>query len=123
MIESKKYFYSDYTDFASGECMIRVHTEALPFSHTDGSVNVLAARVMNLSYAQYLRMCRDQFSARLEGKGHKYPVAYFKKGEILDMFLKLLNSRMDYIMRRRDFERRKKEGDFGVIQDNTNGSN
>lgn len=58
-----------------------------------GSFNVFAARVMGLSYASYLRMCRDVYGAILTGKNEKYPIAYFKK-ENAEKLIKILNQRI-----------------------------
>lgn len=42
-----------------------------------GSWNVLAARILGLSYAEYLRYARDVYGGKLYGKGHKYPIVKF----------------------------------------------
>lgn len=60
---------------------------------TKGSFNVICARLFNISYANYLRLCRDQLGAIIVGKDSYYPVAYFKSKEAVEALVKLLNSR------------------------------
>ena len=73
--------------------------------HTEGSFNILMARIMGLSYADYLRMCRDILGAEIYGKGDLYPVAYFQKDKTLLTFLRVLNDQMNNIMLARSVQR------------------
>ena len=43
---------------------------------TKGSFNVICARLFNISYANYLRLCRDELDAIIVGKDSYYHVAY-----------------------------------------------
>lgn len=61
-----------YKGFAIG-----FKTDKLPFIMKHGSYNVLSARLMNLSYDQYLRYCRDYYGAKLIGKNSYYVVPVF----------------------------------------------
>lgn len=72
----------------------------LPLTGTIGSYNVLAARVCGLSYAQFLKMCRDKYGAKLVGKGTIYGMAYFPKDKFSQMksLINLLNSRTEEIL-------------------------
>lgn len=65
---------------------------------TNGSYNVICARLLGLSYAQYLRFCRDICGAELSGKGSMYPIALFKNDAKFGQLLKLLNSRANLIL-------------------------
>ena len=79
---------------------------------TSGSFNVIMARLVGLSYAQYLRMCRDCFEAEIIGKNTLYPLAYFKDGEKLEMLLKNLNARANMVLWNREhpnFEEHRRE--------------
>ena len=76
--------------------------ENFHLEHTKGSFNVIAARVMNLSYAQYLRFCRDLCKAEIVGKGSMYPIPYFKRGEMLNMLVRTLNTRANLILWERE---------------------
>jgi hypothetical protein len=42
-----------------------------------GSYNVLAARILGISYAEFLRYARDKYNGIISGKGHKYPIVKF----------------------------------------------
>lgn len=67
-------FYADETP--DGKFMVKV--DMPPGSVVvNGSWNVLCARAMGLSYANYLRYCRDVYGAELVGVGSRYPKAYF----------------------------------------------
>ena len=57
---------------------------------------------MGLSYAQYLRMCRDCFGAELMGKGMYYPTAYFNKTAELSALVDFLNARANLILWQRE---------------------
>jgi len=93
-----KAFYSDESSYNPGWYMIRLDVTKIPFETTIGSLNLLPARLLNLSYAQYLRFCRDILGAQIRGKNNYYPVAYFKRDEILEQFIKLLNARVQFIL-------------------------
>lgn len=99
----KKYFYLDDTPICKGKYTIRMNHEFFPFHRgIVGSYNVLIARLLNLSYADYLRYARDRLGADLIGKGEKYVMAYFDNTETVKQFVKLLNQRMEYIMSERN---------------------
>ena len=74
----------------------------MPNMSTYGSFNLLAARVMGLTYANYLRFCRDVVGAELMGKNSAYPLAYFRNDIKTKQFVRLLNSRMNLIMWERE---------------------
>ena len=78
---SKSYFICEETPYHPGKYIVRpVHCN-LPLTYTEGSYNLLAARLMNLGYADYLRMCRDVYGAEIIGKNELYPVAYFSNSK------------------------------------------
>lgn len=94
-----RYFYFESTPTVKDKYVIKVKRAELPFiSNNRGSYNVFIARVLNLSYASYLRYCRDRLGADLIGKNKRYVVPYFDRNETTEMFLKLLNDRMKYIL-------------------------
>lgn len=82
---------------------------------TRGSYNVFVARLLNLSYADYLRYARDRLGAELIGKGSKYVIAYFDKTKETDMLVKLLNTRMAFIMSEHEFPFYYKENEDGTV--------
>ena len=90
-----------------GKYIIRVDLEKFHLNYTEGSYNVICARLMGLTYAQYLRMCRDCFGAEIIGKGSMCPVAYFKFSEKLIDLIENLNARANLVLWERehpDFE-------------------
>lgn len=90
-----------------GKYIIRADLDKFHLDYTEGSYNVICARLMGLTYAQYLRMCRDCFGAEIIGKGSMYPVAYFKLSQELKDLIEQLNARAKWILWERehpDFE-------------------
>jgi len=94
----REYFKYEESAYNPNKYIIKPVFENLPLESTEGSFGVLAARVMGLSYAQYLRMCRDICGAEIIGKKSYYPVAFFKKDKLLFMLVKVLNARMNSIL-------------------------
>lgn len=90
---SKKYFSLESNPYQTGYYSIRPNHEELKLENTKGSFNIFCARLLGLSYAEYLRFCRDVLDANLVGKGSVYVVAYLKKNAITNQFLRLLNAR------------------------------
>ena len=100
----KKVKCFEYVESASypGKYLISPIHDNFYLKTTEGSFNVICARLFNLSYAQYLRMCRDCFGAEIVGKGNKYPVAYFKRSEELKALVDLLNARANFVLWERE---------------------
>ena len=92
------YFVAEQA-MSNNKYMIKVNVPNLPIEYCKGSLNLLAARVMNLSYPSYLRMCRDLYGAEIYGKNHIYCVAYFNTYEDTVPLVNELNSRVDYILK------------------------
>ena len=101
-MKRKSPFYLDKSQSNPHMFLIRVDVAAIPFKYTLGSLSVLPARIMNLSYAQYLRFCRDIVLGEIRGKGNLYPVPYFKQNKLTNQFVKLLNKRAEYIIWEKD---------------------
>ena len=102
-----KVFYRDESATQPGKYLIRADQDKFHLDSTEGSFNVICARLMGLTYAQYLRMCRDCFGAEIVGKGDTYPVAYFKLSQELQDLLDNLNVRANLVLWERehpDFE-------------------
>jgi hypothetical protein len=102
-----KVFYRDECPNQPGKYMIRADLDKFHLEHTEGSFNIIGARLMGLTYAQYLRMCRDEFGAEIIGKGDLYPVAYFKLSQGLNDLIDQLNARANLVLWERehpDFE-------------------
>lgn len=102
-----KCFIKDESATHPGKWIIRPIFENFHLDSTSGSFNVICARLVGLTYAQYLRMCRDCFSAEIIGKGSMYPVAYFKRSTELDALVEFLNVQANLVLWERehpDFE-------------------
>ena len=106
----EKYFYLEESPIYKNKYIIRLNHDKFLFpTGTSGSYNVFIARVLNLSYADYLRYSRDRLGAELVGKQSRYVVAYYDKNQTTEAFVKLLNKRMEYIMHEHSFPYEYKE--------------
>lgn len=46
------------------------------------SFNIIAARVLGVTYAEFLRWARDNYNGTIIGKGYKYPyVVFYNKAD------------------------------------------
>ena len=92
------YFVLEESASRPGKFVIRPNYGVFPEFATTGSFNVLQARLMNLNYAQYLRLCRDALGAELAGKNSLYPIPFFNNDMTVRAFVKLLNSRFSAVL-------------------------
>ena len=102
-----KVFYRDESASHPGKYMVRAHLDEFHLDSTEGSYNVIGARLMGLTYAQYLRMCRDIYGAEIVGKGSVYPFPIFKFSKELEDLIEQLNARANLVLWERehpDFE-------------------
>lgn len=102
-----KCFIRDESASHPGKWIVRPVLDNFHLDSTSGSFNVICARLFNLDYPQYLRMCRDCFGAEIIGKNSMYPVAYFKRSKELDALIDILNARANLVLWERehpDFE-------------------
>ena len=96
----KNYFIFEESPYNPGLYLIKPNFALLPlhgFNNGCGSYNILPARICNLKYAEYLRMCRDNYSAKIIGKNYIYPIPYFSKPNY-DL-LKILNFRAERLLK------------------------
>jgi len=94
-----KCFYLEESPYHPNKYVIKYDFEKLPLKSTEGSYNVLCARLMGLTYSSFLRMCRDIFNAEIIGKNSKYPIAFFEKTGEEKVLLDILNKRVEVIMK------------------------
>ena len=102
-----KVFSREESASYPGKYIIRADLDKFHLNYTEGSYNVMQARLFGLSYPQFLRMCRDCFGAEIIGKDSLYPVAYFKFSKQLNDLIDGLNARANLILWERehpDFE-------------------
>lgn len=98
-----EYFSLEESPYRPGKYTIRINFDKFPSQlSTSGSFNLLPARLLNLSYAQYLRFCRDMVGGEIVGKKSVYPIAYFDKTMTTNAFVRLLNSRMNLVIWERE---------------------
>lgn len=88
-IEQSPYSPKGEYTLMSTELITSHFHPAIPYS-------LLPAKVMNLTYASYLRMCRDVYGARLSGKSHRFVVPYFPTKESAEPLAGELNRRLTY---------------------------
>lgn len=93
-----KVFYRDESAIQPGKYIIRADLDKFHLYSTEGSFNIIEARLMGLTYADYLRMCRDVYGAEIIGKNSTYPVAYFKPTQDLNNLISQLNERANLIL-------------------------
>ena len=118
-----KYVYYEETPYNKGRYILALHHDEFPFQNgTSGSYNVFFARIAGLSYADFLRMCRDEFGAEIIGKDKLYPVAYFNFGEGLSVLTKWLDTRAKYILYRHNHPYEIEKNDKEIIKYYDNGS-
>lgn len=102
-----KCFMRDESASQPGKYIIRPIHENFFLESTEGSFNIIGARLMGLTYAQYLRMCRDIYGAEIMGKGSLYPYPVFKLSKGLNDLIDQLNARATLVLWERehpDFE-------------------
>lgn len=93
---------------------------------TDGSYDIFIARLLSLSYPDYLRWARDRLGAELIGKNKRYIKVLFNgNNSTVQIFIKVLNKRMEYIINEHDFPYTYKEenGEVKRIPFNNNEDN
>lgn len=98
----KNYFYFESRPNEPNQYLIRVNFERLPLHYTEGSFNLLPARLLNISYANYCRLCRDECNAIIQGKNSLYPIVIFDSKKSSENLLKLLNQRMEEVIKERN---------------------
>ena len=90
-----------------GKYIIRADLDKFHLDYTEGSYNIIGARLMGLTYANYLRMCRDIYGAEIIGKDSNYPYPVFKLSQELMDLIEQLNARANLVLWERehpDFE-------------------
>ena len=113
---TRQFFYLDDSPLYKNKYVIRFNIDKSLFPNgTTGSYNIFQARLLNLSYAEYLRFCRDKLGAELIGKGSRYMFPYFDNNEEVKLLVKLLNTRMSYIVNEKEYPYEYSEVENGDI--------
>lgn len=111
-VKREEVFYVNESPYMPNHYTIGIHHDKFNLTSTVGSYNVIMARILGISYANFLRMCRDSFEAIIIGKNTYYPVAYFKSKTACKSICDLLNSYATIILWDRahpEFEQHKQE--------------
>ena len=99
----KKYFYLEESANQPGKFLVKIDFDQLPPMTTTGSYNLLPAHLLGISYAEYLRFCRDELGAEIIGKKNMYPVAYFPDKKWAVSLIQNLNTRMAIIEKEKEY--------------------
>ena len=99
---TKKYFYLEESPYQPGKYKVSMNFDEFPGIRTVGSYNLLPARLLGLSYANYLRYCRDVYKAEVIGKNTMYPIAYFENNFAAGDLIRILNERMSQIEKEKE---------------------
>ena len=111
----ERYFYLEYSPIYQDKIIIRFDNNFSLFTtETPGSYDIFISRLLNLSYANYLKYARDRLGAQLIGKNNRYITILFNNTPEVKAFVKLLNKRLEYIINERDFPYDYKEDDGNI---------
>ena len=112
-----KYFTLESSMTEKGKFLIKVNPDLFPLEKPiSGCLNLLPARLLGLSYADYLRFARDVLDAKVIGKNELYPTPYFSGSDAIMELVKLLNKRMQLIMYDREHPYIIKENEDGKLE-------
>ena len=98
----KKYFYVEESAIGNGY-LVKPSFDLLPLHYTMGSFSIVPARLLNISYANFLRLCRDDFNGKIKGKNYTYPMVYFAQESDAQKLSAFLNERADSCVRQDTF--------------------
>lgn len=96
------YFFAAERPSEPNKYTLCINFDKVPLKYVDGCFyGLIFSKLLNISYADLCRLCRDSFSASIYGKGVKYPSIYFNSKVEIEKLVNLLNERMDLIMKER----------------------
>ena len=91
-------FYFEESPTMPQHYVIKINHDKFKLKRTPGSYNLIMSRLLNISYANFLRMCRDSFGATIVGKNTYYPVAYFDSPIAAGAVCDLLNAHANIVL-------------------------
>lgn len=94
-----KYFDLDLVP-GTNNYGICINIYDLPFPNGltyGGSLNVIMARLLGLTWVDFLKYCRDELNATIVGRNSLYPSIYFKKDKKTIEFIDELNNKVKKI--------------------------
>ena len=100
----ERYFYLEHSLIYQNKYVIHFDTYLFPYPmEKPDSYDVLISRLLNLSYADYLRYARDRLGAQLIGKNSRNITVLFDGSLEVKAFVKLINKRLEYVINERDY--------------------
>jgi len=84
-------FYLEESPYMPGKYVLHIKHDKFHCKSTVGSYQLIPARLFNISFANFLRLCRDEYGAAIYGKGSAYPVPYFNNDHKARLLVKTLN--------------------------------
>lgn len=97
------YFRPQYMLYDSNGYAIQLEEDFLAsiggMKKNESSVHYFPCKLLGLKYDEYLRLCRDQFNARIEGSKGPYVWAVFNDKKDCDKLCKILNERLNFMMK------------------------
>jgi hypothetical protein len=102
-MRARKYYHLEESVSNPGKYLIHLNFDepTLPRMFTAGSYNVLMARLFNMSYADFLRFCRDRYGADIQGRKCMYPLPVFENNAKTMELVEELNIRMTIVVEER----------------------
>lgn len=84
--------------YNNGKWLIFYELDKMPFTEPRHTFHILGARVLGLTYAEFLRMCRDWYGATIVGKNSLYPIPYFNSEQKAKELAEILNNRLSTVL-------------------------
>ena len=94
-----KHLYIDENPFYEGTYLLFLKTNEYGWGKLPGHMGILGARLLQISYPDYLRYCRDYYGAKILGKKDRVPHLVFTDKKLLEKLAKELDSRLDIILK------------------------
>ena len=89
---NEKIYTVDESATHPGKYRLVFHPDKFRCISTDGSYLVMGARILDIGYVDFLRLCRDSFDAELYGKNTLYPVVVFPNRAKVGLLCDTLNA-------------------------------
>lgn len=93
-----KHLYLDENPYYEGTYLLFFKSNEFGWGTIPGHVGILGARLLQISYPDYLRYCRDNYGAKIVGKKDKVPYLVFTDKKLAEKLCKELDSRLDIIL-------------------------
>lgn len=87
-------FYLDSSLSHIGWNIIQNHLDQISMPRIKTSIHVLEARLIGMTYEEYLDFCQDSLGAQVvRSEGQKYALIYFRNNEQVRRLVNLLNQK------------------------------